>query len=122
MPLLREESDAGGKFTAKYFGQSRLSDSSQSFALETLQAVTSDKMTAGAKTNPYFQAIFVDFIMLFRRFRAASTLAMNGYMGPGFTILRDISDKAIPSDWFCGRLMGVVTINYSELIFGSGSF
>ena len=33
--------------------------------------------------------------MLYRRIRAASVLSINGYMGPGYTLLRDVVDKTI---------------------------
>ena len=88
VPLLDMESAAGEKFIEKYFGHSRLSDCSQSFALQTLQRITPEIISHGSKISPFFQPIFIDFVLLFRRFRAASTLAMNGTLGFGFTLQR----------------------------------
>jgi hypothetical protein len=95
LPLFDEESRIGNGFWQEFRGHGDLCESSQSFALETLRLITSETILAGNQLNDSYQHVFVDFLMLFRRLRASNILSLNGYFGPGYSLLRDIADKSI---------------------------
>jgi hypothetical protein len=95
LPLLELESEAGRQFSEKYLGHRYLSISAQSFFLETLRNLPTEKIESITKTYSFFPLVFVDFLMLYRRIRTASVLSNSGYMGPGYVLLRDVVDKTI---------------------------
>ena len=102
---------AGVVFLEKFNGHFHLFQSTQSFALETLVSLDSNLIGNIAKNKPHFPLIFVDYLMLYRRLRAAQLLSLKGYAGPAYALLRDVADKSIQLSAF---QQGMVT--YEDLM------
>ncbi|MDA3936672.1 MAG: hypothetical protein PF636_07400, partial [Actinomycetota bacterium] len=89
------EKDYGQHVVSTFHGRSVLMDSFQSFFIETLLSAEEwtrvNELPAG---RPYYSTILVYFLTVFRSFRACQVLFLSGYPLDGFSLIRDIKDRA----------------------------
>ena len=83
-------------FIDSFHGQSVLVDSFQSFFIETLQSTRKWVANNGWPANcPNYGAIYVYYVVMFRRLRACEILLLKGYPFDGYALLRGLKDQAI---------------------------
>jgi len=89
--------NACGKYFAETFhGQSVLIDSFQSFFIETLKYALKWVVDHGLpKGCENYYLILLYYLIIFRSFRACETLLLKGYPLDGYSLLRDLKDRAI---------------------------
>lgn len=93
--LMKIERASGMAFIEKFVGFRHLSDASQSFFLATIILVDESGISELGKILKNFPFMFVKFIMIFRRVRAASELSLCGYFGSAYALLREVKDRTI---------------------------
>ncbi len=93
--VLDLERKAGASFADKYIGHGHLASCAQSFALDTILALSNEDAAVAEEALPGFWFVCVDLIMLFRRLRGASVLTENGYPGSALVLLRDVKHRTI---------------------------
>lgn len=77
-----------------YPGQTVIIDSFQSFFIETLQAATDSVYRNGWPPFPNYPVALAHFKCLFRRYRACEVLFYQGYPLDGYSLFRDVKDRA----------------------------
>ena len=89
------ERDIGNHLVRTFRGQNVLIDSFQSFYIETLNLATDLVGQHGwpVRSNSYALA-FAQFLSLFRRYRACEILFYSGYPLDGYSLFRDVKDRA----------------------------
>ena len=96
LPVLAAEREYGAKADALLRGFLVLSESFQNFLFDTIRLA---EHTARGGNHPttdeWFGVLLMEFASLFRAFRAADTLYHSGYPLDGFSLLRDVRDRAI---------------------------
>jgi hypothetical protein len=100
-------------FVQHYHGQSVLIDSFQSFYIETINIARKYIEANGwPKGKQHYAISLLYFVVAFRRFRAAENLLLMGYPLDGYSLLRDLKDRAI--------ILGAIARNISTfpLVFG----
>ena len=86
----------GQYFIDNFHGQSVLIDSFQSFYIETLRRTLKWVAENGwPKECETYSAMFLYFVVLFRRFRACEILLLKGYPLDGYSLLRNLKDSTI---------------------------
>lgn len=82
--------------SAHFKGQEVLIDSFQGFFVETIRRAVefSQQHGWGEGERPYYAPTLVQFVLLFRKFRACQTLLQRGYPMEGYALLRDLKDQA----------------------------
>jgi len=95
LKLTGRESAAGHAFSQKYIGHRYLSDCSQSFAFDTLELTPPESVATAQRKLEGFPIVYLEFLMIFRRVRAAHIASINGYPGPAHVMLRDVKDRSI---------------------------
>lgn len=96
LEILVLERAYGEYFAATFHGQSVLIDSFQSFYIETLHNAlqwVADHGWPEACEN--YTPTLMQYVTIFRRFRACENLLLKGYPLDGYALLRDLKDRAI---------------------------
>jgi hypothetical protein len=89
------EREVGEDVVSTFSGQLALIDSFQSFFIETLDLALQFVELNGWPPSPSnYPVAFAHFRMLFRRYRACEILFEKGYPLDGYSLLRDIKDRA----------------------------
>jgi hypothetical protein len=96
LQIVYEAEDKVGSYLANTFrGQNALLDSFQSFFIETLNLANNRNVADGwPKDAPNYPVTMAAFFNLFRRFRACEVLYLKGYPLDGYSLMRDIKDRA----------------------------
>lgn len=109
--LVELERRAGASFAQKYIGHQHLSEAWQSFfygSIKTINQALLDDMNLRIRE---FAFVYLEYIMIFRKIRSASELSMRGYLGPAYSLLRDVKDRTIHLSAVFQR-----TVTYSDLM------
>jgi hypothetical protein len=89
------EAEVAEYLVKTFGGQNTLIDSFQSFYIETLNIAMRGVVENGWPDAPSnYALVFAQFSTLFRRYRACELLSFNGYPLDGYSLLRDIKDRA----------------------------
>jgi hypothetical protein len=107
---VHEAEDATGNHLINTFkGQNVLLDSFQSFLIETLTLANGQIVANGwPKDRLNYPVGMAAFFNLFRRFRACEILYIKGYPLDGYTLMRDIKDRAF---MFAGAAHNLITFS-----------
>jgi len=97
----------GTQLVNAFRGQNVLIDSFQSFFVETLNLVLEEIAEQGWPKSENYALTFAYFNTIFRRYRAAEVLYYSGYPLEGYSLFRDIKDRAL---LLCGVLHSVTTL------------
>lgn len=104
--ILKLEDDCGDYFTKTFHGQFLLIDSFQSFYIETIQITYKWIADHGwPKEARAYSLLLLLYVINFRRFRACENLLMKGYPLEGYSMQRDLKDRAI----FIGAIANNIT-------------
>lgn len=107
LKVIELERACGEHVIATYHGQSVLMDSFQSFFVETLRTAEAWVAAHGwPKCFDYYGAVLLNYLTVFRSFRACENLLLSGYPLDGFALLRDVKDRALLS---CGIAHNLTT-------------
>jgi hypothetical protein len=101
------EARLGRQLVQTYQGQNVLIDSFQSFFIESLNLAIGQVEERGWPNSAHYPLTLAYFNTLFRRYRAGEVLFYSGYPLDGYTLLRDIKDRAL---LLCGVLHRLTTI------------
>lgn len=94
--VFESERACGDHFIRSFYGQSVLIDSFQHFFIATLKDARKWVIANGWPKNcPSYGAIYVYYLVMFRRFRACETLLLKGYPFDGYALLRGLKEQAI---------------------------
>ena len=103
----------GEFYVGTFRGQLVLIDSFQNFYIETINKAKEFISTNGwPKDCPYYVFVLLYYIMNFRSFRACENLLLKGYPLDGYSLLRNLKDKAI----FMGGIANNITAFYKKFI------
>ncbi len=92
----KREQDIGVHLASTYRGQNALLDAFQSYYVETLNLIIDGVSRNGWPINLASYSLTVAcFLSLFRRFRSCEILFYNGYPLDGYSLFRDIKDRAV---------------------------
>jgi hypothetical protein len=90
------ERDIGDHLVTTFRGQNELIDSFQSYYVETLNLAIDLVVRQGWLPHPSSYALaLAQFLSLFRRYRACELLFYSGYPLDGYSLLRDVKDRAV---------------------------
>jgi hypothetical protein len=94
MSTIKAEQDYGLKVTMLFHGYQKLSDSFQSFLLETIEVADRlwDRGKGGG--DGWYPRLLLGYATVYRSVRAAETLYIRGYPLSGYALLRDLKDRA----------------------------
>ena len=101
------EQGLGNDLVRTFHGQNALIDSFESFFIETLNLVLEQTSNHGWPDYKHYSLTVAYFNTLFRRYRAAGILYYSGYPLDGYSLLRDIKDRAL---LICGVLHRMTSI------------
>lgn len=104
--IIKLENEYGKLYTSTFHGQLVLIDSFQSFYVETIRTIYKLIATNGwPKECPYYTPILLYYVMNFRSFRACENLLLKGYPLDGYSLLRNLKDRAV----FLGGIANNIT-------------
>jgi hypothetical protein len=90
------EKSAGELYANTFRGQCTLIDSFQGFYIETLRTAAKWISIHGWPKNcPDYFLVFLYYVIIFRSFRACEVLLVKGYPLDGYSLFRDLKDRAI---------------------------
>ncbi len=93
--VLQAEQEHRKYVSATFHGQEVLTDAFQGFYFETIQLVAEIARERGwPEKAPYYGPILVQFVCLFRNYRACQISYERGYAMSGYASLRDVKDQA----------------------------
>lgn len=92
--ILESERAAGEDFSRQYVGHTKAMDSLFDFFAGTLTQLTRFLQTHGWPAAERYVILHTMYVTLFKTFRAADTLARNGYFYHDYSMLRSVKDQA----------------------------
>jgi len=105
MAIIEMEKAYGLHVVNEYHGYRVLTDSFFDFYIETLHAADDWISVNGFPSDaPSYSSVFLFYVMSFRRLRAAENLFLCGYPMDGYSLLRDMKDRAICMGAIMNRL------------------
>jgi len=114
LPIIEMEKECGRHAVKTFHGHNVLMDSFADFYIDTLEIVGEvSGRDVGHDTYRYYPFTVLQYVVMFRRLRAATILFTKGYPLAGYALLRDLKDSALfmagladgATSW--GALMGV---------------
>jgi len=93
--VMEEESAYGFAIVQEFKGYDVLEHSFFEFLIETLELAAQGSFRGQLpEDDKHYTILYLTFLSVFRNFRAAATLKNHGYPMRGFSLLRDLKDRA----------------------------
>jgi hypothetical protein len=93
--VLALEQQSGTTFVTTFKGYRVLIDAFFEFFAESLEKTILEIRTIGYPKDDTYSSILLEFQLIFRAFRAAESLACNGYPLDGYALLRNLAERVV---------------------------